>query len=152
MDNTKLKLELKMPFFMAWIFTFVFLYALSYLWHGVILNDLSRISYPKNFFLILVAAVYFCISFALTFLAQVLPFDQKLHIKGLIVGAPVGLFIYLIAFVFGISFYSNPTLAHILFDLGWQVFEGAIGGIIAGGLLSFFGFIASERKKSKASN
>ena len=152
MNNSKLKLEFRMPFFLAWIFTFVILYALSYLWHGVILNDLSRISYPKNVFLLLVALVYFCISFALTFLTQVLPFDYKLHFKGLLVGAPMGMFIYLIAFVFGISFYTNPTLAHILLDLGWQVFEGALGGIIAGGLLSFFGMIAKDMKKAKVSS
>lgn len=152
MNNTKLKLELKMPFFLAWIFTFAFLYALSYVWHGVILNDLSRVSIPKNVFLLLVAAVYFCISFALTFLAQILPMDKKSHVKGLIVGAPMGLFIYLVAFVFGISFYSNPTFAHILFDLGWQIFEGGIGGVVAGGLLSFFTFIATENKKSRISS
>lgn len=81
-----------------------------------------------------------------------LPFDYKLHIKGLLVGASMGMFIYLIAFVFGISFYANPTLAHILLDLGWQVFEGAIGGLIAGGLLSFFGMIAKDMKKSKVSS
>ena len=152
MSNTKFKLELKMPFFMAWIVTFIILYALSYTWHGVILNDLSRVSYPKSVFLFLIAAVYFCVSFVLTLLAKVLPFDYKLHIKGLLVGASMGMFIYLIAFVFGISFYANPTLAHILLDLGWQVFEGAIGGLIAGGLLSFFGMIAKDMKKSKVSS
>lgn len=152
MNNTKLKLELKVPFFMAWIVTFIILYSLSYTWHGVILNDLSRVSYPKSVFLFLVAAVYFCISFAITFLAQVLPFDYKLHIKGLLVGAPMGMFIYLIAFVFGISFYTNPTLSHIMLDLGWQVFEESIGGIIAGGLLSLFGLLAKDMKKSRVSS
>lgn len=148
MSNSKIKLQLGMPFFMAWIITFIFLYGLSYTWHGLILNDLSRVTYPKDTFLLLVAVVYFCISFALTFIAQVLPFNTKMHLKGLAVGAPLGMFIYLVAFVFGISFYSNPTLAHILFDLGWQVFEESIGGMFAGGLLSFFTFVAKENKKS----
>ncbi len=141
-----------MPFFTAWILTFVFLYGLSYTWHGIILNDLSRVSYPKDTFLLLVALVYFCISFGLTFLVQVLPFGEKLSVKGLAVGAPMGTFIYLVAFVFGISFYSNPTMAHVAFDLGWQIFEEAIGGFVAGGLVSLFTFIAKERKKAATVN
>lgn len=149
MSNTKLRTEFRMPFFLAWILTFVFLYGLSYTWHGVILNDLSRVTYPTNVFLLMVGAVYFCISFVITFLAQVLPFEKKMHIKGLMVGAPLGLFIYLIAFVFGISFYSNPTLVHVLFDLAWQTFEGAIGGIVSGSLLSFFAMVAKDIRKSK---
>ena len=76
------------------------------------------------------------------FLAQ---FGKNKVRRGLMIGMPMGIFIYLITFIFGISFYSNPTLNHILFDLSWQVIEQAIGGAVAGGLLSITAGVRSHK-------
>ena len=138
--------KLDKGFFLSWILTFVFLYGISYLWHGVLLNDLSRVTYSIDFFLFLVGIVYFVISFVLTFLIHFLEqFGKNKVRRGLMIGMPMGIFIYLITFVFGISFYSNPTLNHILFDLSWQVIEQAIGGVVAGGLLSITAGVRSHK-------
>jgi len=139
--------KLNKGFFLSWILTFVFLYGISYLWHGVLLNDLSRVNYSIDFFLLLVAIVYFVISFVLTFLIHFLEqFGKNKVRRGLMIGMPMGIFIYLITFVFGISFYSNPTLNHILFDLSWQVIEQALGGVVAGGLLSIATAVRSHNR------
>lgn len=138
--------KLSKEFFLSWILTFVFLYGISYLWHGLLLNDLSRVNYSINFFLLLLAIVYFAISFVLTFLIHFLAqFGKNKVRRGLMIGMPMGIFIYLITFIFGISFYSNPTLNHILFDLSWQVIEQAIGGAVAGGLLSITAGVRSHK-------
>jgi hypothetical protein len=140
------KPKLNGGFFAAWIITFVVLYALSYTWHGIFLNDLSRVSYPINFFLFFTAVVYFIIAFILTFLTHFLHSLGKNKVKrGILIGMPMGLFIYLIAFVFGISFYSNPTLAHIAFDACWQVIEQGIGGLVVGAVLSLSEVTSSKR-------
>ena len=139
--------KLNKGFFLSWILTFVFLYGISYLWHGVLLNDLSRVNYSIDFFLLLVAIVYFVISFVLTFLIHFLEqFGKNKVRRGLMIGMPMGIFIYLITFVFGISFYSNPTLNHILFDLSWQVIEQALGGVVAGRLLIIANSVRSHNR------
>lgn len=122
------------------------LYAVSYTWHGIFLNDLSRVSYPKDFFLFFVAVVYFVIAFILTFLTHFL--NQLVSNKsqrGALIGMPMGLFIYLIAFVFGISFYSNPSMKHILLDCSWQIIEQGIGGFVAGSILSISEVFSSKK-------
>ena len=142
----KNKPSLNGGFFAAWIISFLVLYAISYLWHGVFLNDLSRVTYPINFFLFFVAIVYFVIAFILTFLTQFLVQLGKNKVKrGIMIGLPMGLFIYLIAFVFGVSFYSNPTFAHIAFDACWQVIEQGFGGMVAGAILSVSEVFSSKR-------
>ena len=138
--------KLSKEFFLSWILTFVFLYGISYLWHGVLLNDLSRVNYSINFFLLLLAIVYFAISFVLNLLIHFLEkFCKNKVRRGLMIGMPMVIFIYLITFVFGISFYSNPTLNHILFDLSWQVIEQGLGGAVAGGLLSITAGVRSHK-------
>ncbi len=139
--------KLNKGFFLSWILTFVFLYGISYLWHGVLLNDLSRVNYSIHFFLLLLAIVYFVISFVLTFLIHFLEqFGKNKVRRGLMIGMPMGIFIYLITFVFGISFYSNPKLNHILFDLSWQVIEQALGGVVAGRLLIIANSVRSHNR------
>ncbi|MBD78701.1 MAG: hypothetical protein CL840_07265 [Crocinitomicaceae bacterium] len=140
------KPKLNRGFFISWIITFVFLYGVSYLWHGVLLNDLSRVNYSINLFLVFVAVIYFVIAFVLTFLTHFLIQFNKNKIKrGLFIGIPIGVFIYLVAFVFGISFYSDPTIDHIILDLTWQVVEQALGGIVAGVLLTISDMSASRQ-------
>lgn len=125
-------------FFFSWIVTFIAMYLVSYLWHGVLLNDLSRITYPMHIFLMLVALVYFGISLSIVALTRLLPHISNLVVRGWLIGLGVGVFIYLIAFALGISFYANPSFKHIMFDLSWQMIEGSIGGILAAWSLRFF--------------
>ncbi|UTW61381.1 hypothetical protein KFE98_15360 [bacterium SCSIO 12741] len=132
--RTRFKLDLS--FFPAWLITFISTYAISYVWHGILLNDLTRIAYPKDLFLLMVAVVYFVISFVITFLIKVMTSPDKGVLRGIWIGGSVGAFIYLIAFVFGISFYANPSLEHILLDACWQVVEQSFGAIVAASVLT----------------
>lgn len=109
------------------------MYGISYAWHGMFLNDFSRITVDKQFFFLVTAVVYFVIAFAISFITYFVQFLKNNPVlRGLMVGAPVGLLIYLIAFVFGISFYTNPSLTHIAFDCSWQIVEQALGGVVVG--------------------
>lgn len=108
------------------------MYALSYLWHGILLNDLNRLTYPIDTFLLLSALAYFGIGMLLAVGIQFVDYGKKNYMKGMLLGIPLGTFIYLIAFVFGISFYGTPQLKYIILDLGWQLCEQTIGGLLAG--------------------
>lgn len=142
----KNRLRLNSGFFISWIISFVFMYTISYLWHGVLLNDLRRVTYSLDFFLFLVAVVYFIVAFGLTLLTHLLTQLGKNKIKrGIMIGMPLGMFIYLIAFVFGVSFYTNPSISHILFDLSWQVIEQGLGGVVAGAVLSVSEAVSSRK-------
>lgn len=54
----------------------------------------------------------------------------------------LGFFIYLIAFVFGISFKGSGT-EHIVVDFAWQMIEQGIGG----GVIGFVYAMAKRRDK-----
>jgi len=115
--------------FFAWITSAVVMFSLSYAWHGLLLNDFARITYQLNVFLLLMAITYFIIGLVLAIMCSAIEVRKTPYYKGLMFGAFVGLFIYLIAFVFGVSFYSNPRMEHILLDFGWQMIEQSAGGM-----------------------
>ncbi|MEX2597935.1 MAG: hypothetical protein WEC59_13500 [Salibacteraceae bacterium] len=108
------------------------MYGLSYVWHGIVLNDFLKISYPKDVFLVISAIVYFVIAFAITLLTYVLKKIKDSFKYGIAIGAAAGVFIYAIAFLLGVSFNATIDLKMIAFDLGWQTFEQGFGGLICG--------------------
>ena len=48
-------------FFISWLLSSLLMFLLSYVWHGIFLTDLSRLSYPKALFLFFAAIVYLMI-------------------------------------------------------------------------------------------
>lgn len=108
------------------------MYGISFVWHGIVLNDLARLTYPKNLFLFLAAIAYMGFGFALAIAINYIHINKTKVSRGLIFGIPMGVFVYLIAFVFGISFNSRPNMMHVAMDLTWQVIEQGTGGLIAG--------------------
>lgn len=125
-------------FFISWIFSGIVMFSLSYLWHGVILNDFERLTYPRATFLTLATIVYLGISLALTTLNTFFEINKKPIFKGLILGLVLGFFIYLIAFVLGISFNSTPKFEYIALDVAWQMFEQGLGGLVCGLVFDYF--------------
>lgn len=117
-------------FFISWIITSVSMFSLSYVWHGIVLNDFLRISYPKDLFLLVSALVYLGVGLAITILTYALKKIKSSFKYGILVGALMGLFIYAIAFILGVSFYSVVDLKMIAFDAGWQIIEQGAGGLI----------------------
>lgn len=118
-------------FFISWLVSSVYMYAVSYVWHGIVLNDLERLTYPKNMFLLLAAMVYLGLGLALTLAIHYIHINKPKVFRGLFFGVAIGGFVYLIAFVFGISFHTQPKILHVAMDLTWQIIEQATGGLIS---------------------
>lgn len=122
---------LKKRFFVAWGFSVLVMMALSFLWHGVVLNDFIHIPQPYGLFYGIATLTYILIGFALTFVFNYLSMGIGIKMKGGLMGLALGFFIYLIAFVFGISFKGSGT-EHVVVDFVWQMIEQGIGGGIVG--------------------
>lgn len=119
-----------LKFFTSWIITSVGMFSASYIWHGIILNDFLRISYPKDIFLSIAALVYLGIGLLISVLTYALKKLKDSFKYGIAVGAAMGVFIYAIAFILGISFYTTVDVKMIAFDGGWQTLEQGFGGLV----------------------
>lgn len=127
-------------FFISWIVSSVTMFTASYVWHGIVLTDFSRLSYPKEIFLVVAAAVYFIIGLLLNKVFEIKQldrFERSPLARGAAAGAMVGIFLFLIAMVMGVSFGGTRTLVNLMVDVCWQVVEQMLGGI-AIGLVHFF--------------
>jgi hypothetical protein len=127
-------------FMIAWITSAVVMFGCSYLWHGVVLNDYARISYPRGIFLIAAACVYLFMAFLLTRLYHIRLLDKiSFHplVRGPLAGAVTGLMVYMMAIVVGVTASYGADFQYMLFDVIWQVIEQSIGGLVTG-LVFFF--------------
>lgn len=107
------------------------MFGASMMWHGVLLNDLKFISIPLALFILLAVLTYIVVGFALTFIYTYLSMGIGLKLKGSLMGVTLGFFIYLIAFVFGVSFQDGNS-NHVVVDFIWQMMEQGIGGTVIG--------------------
>ena len=118
-----------------WIASTLVMYGLSYLWHGIALNDLRDLKVPMPLYVLLSTVVYLLIGLALTFgMHQAIQHKwigirQGFPLKGLMFGAAFGFVVYLIAFIFGMSFIDGKVM-HILVDVLWQMVEQGMGGLV----------------------
>ncbi|MBS1637096.1 MAG: hypothetical protein JST26_14355 [Bacteroidetes bacterium] len=119
-------------FFISWILAAVLMYVAFYVWHGLFLNDLSRISFSKAVFMALAALVYLVISFVIyrAFNSRLAKKIYNQFLRGVLVGAALGFILFSVITVLGISFTKNVTFTYMVADCGWQVVEQCIGGII----------------------
>ncbi len=99
---------------------------LFYIWHGVVLNDLSSLQYDQNIFIGLLFILYLFISFALAFVISIYNPDKNRFFKHISIGIFTGFLIYLTAFVLGVSF-AGEKLEHIVLDFSWQMLEQMLG-------------------------
>ena len=130
-----MKSMLTRRFFISWILAAVVMFSLSYLWHGVFLNDFSRLNYPKQVFFVIAIVVYLFISLGISLVYPSPRLDslKKSPLqKGALIGAGFGMALYLITLVIGVSFTRTMSFSNILFDCGWQMFEQAAGGVFVG--------------------
>ena len=123
-------------FFISWLTASALMFFISYVWHGIFLTDYSRLSYPKEIFLIFAAFVYLIIGFvvskAIDSKTLETHFKRKPILRGLISGSVCGLAFFLIATVIGVSFSTALNVKNLLLDVTWQMVEQAIGGIVVG--------------------
>lgn len=122
---------LKKRFIISWFLSSILMFGLAMFWHGVILNDLKFIPTPHTLFYSLAALAYIVIGFTLTFVFTYLSMGIGIRLKGSLMGIALGFFIYLIAFVLGVSFKGSGA-QHIVVDFLWQMIEQGIGGGIVG--------------------
>lgn len=122
-------------FLISWIVSALVMFGASYVWHGIILTDFSRLSYPKEIFLVAASLVYLLIGFLLN-KAYEAPYLEKYKTKpvakGAIVGSAVGFMCFLVSMVVGISFSTGLNLENLVLDISWQMIEQCIGGCVIG--------------------
>lgn len=128
-------------FFFTWIVSSIVMFSLSYVWHGLVLNDFSRLNYPKEIFLILASLTYVFIGFIVIKFYETKFLEKQLAdkqiFKGVVKGAICGFIFFLIATVVGVSFNTGSGLKNLALDLAWQLLEQGIGGGIVGFLYLF---------------
>ena len=133
MINERYVTKLKFP--ISWLVASVSMFTASYLWHGVFLNDFSKVEYHHGILFTITAVVYLFIGFivAKAYEIRLIPYlNIKPRIKGLAVGMFCGFIIYITTLVIGVSFTNHLTLDVMLFDMSWQVLEQSIGGVCVG--------------------
>ncbi len=129
------------------------MYGLSFLWHGIALNDLRELKIPMGLYVALSAVVYLVIGLGITFAMhqaiqhQWIGIRQGFPFKGLLLGTILGFLVYLVAFIFGMSF-TDRKVMHILVDVLWQMVEQGLGGLVVSlGIIYDLhqGFLENER-------
>jgi len=122
-------------FMLGWIFSSILMFGFSYLWHGVVLNDYSTINYPLGVYLVSAGIVYLVIGFLLNriFIAEFIDrFSQKPMARGLLSGLALGVVVYMVALVVGVTFTKGLDIKYLLLDVCWQAIEQAVGGLVVG--------------------
>lgn len=120
---------------LGWILSSILMFAVSYLWHGVVLNDFERISYPFEIYLVSAGVVYLVIGFLMSriFIAEFLDrYSEKAVPRGLLTGIGMGVIVFMSALVFGVSFSSMADMKFLVMDFIWQVVEQTVGGLAVG--------------------
>jgi hypothetical protein len=106
------------------------MYALFYIWHGILLNDLNKISFNKGLFLGFASLTYLFISFLIfkIFHFQFLKnlFEATFQ-RALIAGVIAGVSLYAATLVLGVSFSYHLSFKNILVDVTWQIIEQCSG-------------------------
>ncbi len=110
------------------------MFGLSYLWHGVALNDLQELTIPLSLYFCLAALIYLVIGLAFTLAVHKAIQYEWISLKGAfpfystLIGAAGGFFVYLVIFVLGMSF-AKAGMMHVMADVLWQMFEQGMGGL-----------------------
>ncbi len=120
----------KPGFFVGWIISALLMYVLFYLFHGILTNDLLRISIPRPVFLTVAGIVYLLLAFGMSVLIDASFFKKEIkntYTRAFIAGPLTGIFLYAVALIVGVSFAAQFTMINMLVDVSWQIFEQTVG-------------------------
>ena len=120
-------------FLIGWIVSALLMYALFYLFHGILTNDMIKISIPRSVFLTIAGVVYLLLALGMSVLLEASFFKREVksvYARAFIAGPLTGIFLYSVALIVGISFSAKFTLVHMLVDVGWQVCEQTVGLLV----------------------
>jgi len=117
-------------FYFGWLLSAVVMYLAFYLFHGVITNDIIKLSIPKSLFLSVAAVVYLIVGLGMSLLFRSTSLKKSIKQpfkRSLLIGILTALFMYGVAFTVGISFSFKVTMLNLLVDVSWQLIEQNIG-------------------------
>ncbi len=120
-------------FYVGWIISALLMYLLFYLFHGILTNDLLKISIPRTVFLTVAAFVYLALGFGMSVLIDATFFKKEIksvYTRAFIVGPLVGIFLYCVALVVGVSFSAKFSVVNMLVDISWQIVEQTVGIVV----------------------
>jgi len=120
-------------FYVGWLLSAGLMYLLFYLFHGVLTNDILKISIPKTVFLSVAAIVYLILGFGLNMLLEATFFRKEvksIYTRALIAGPVVAIFLYAVAMIVGVSFSAKFTMVNMLVDVSWQIIEQTVGTVV----------------------
>lgn len=123
----------KPSFFIGWILSSLLMYGLFYVFHGLVTNDLLKISMPKTVFLSVAGFVYVCLGFGMSVLLDASFFRKEISNvfkRAFIAGPIVGVFLYAVALIIGVSFSAHFDLINLMVDVGWQILEQTLGILV----------------------
>ncbi|HXB42204.1 MAG TPA: hypothetical protein VNZ49_16815 [Bacteroidia bacterium] len=130
-------------FFVGWLISAALMYVLFYVFHGILTNDLLKISMPKTAFLTVAGIVYLVLAFGMSVLLDATFFKKEIkstYTRAFIAGPVVGIFLYAVAVTVGISFSAKFTMINMMVDVGWQIVEETLGIL----LIAFIKIIAFD--------
>jgi hypothetical protein len=108
------------------------MFGLSYSWHSIVLNDFLRAGFMSHYY-ILAPLSYLALSFSMFLIISLRSIKilfRNYLVRGFFTGALCGLVVYLILFVFGLTFGKNTNLLNAIVNLLWQVIEQGAGGVL----------------------
>ncbi|MFI5141048.1 MAG: hypothetical protein ACHQII_01720 [Bacteroidia bacterium] len=117
-------------FYFGWLLSAVLMYVAFYLFHGVLTNDIIKLSIPKSLFLSVAAVVYLIVALGMSLLFKSTSLKKNIkkpYRRGLLIGILTALFMYGVAFTVGISFSFKVTMLNLMVDVSWQIIEQSIG-------------------------
>lgn len=92
------------------------MFLLSYLWHGILLTDFLKISYPLHIFILFMLSLYIILALISTILFYFV-ISKKNFTSSLFLGAVLGMLVFLISFVIGFGYTSYSQLKFVFIDL-----------------------------------
>jgi hypothetical protein len=125
-------MQYSVRFYISWIVAAIIMYSAFYAWHGLFLNDLERITFPKGIFLGMAALVYLVISYVLyrAYNSRLTARITSPFLRGMVVGVGLGFILFAVITVLGISFTKNMNMTYLVADCAWQMVEQCLGGIV----------------------
>jgi hypothetical protein len=117
-------------FYLGWLLSAVLMYVAFYIFHGIITNDIIKLTIPKTLFLSVAAVVYLVVAFGMSLLFNSTSLKKNIsspYKRGTLIGILTALFMYGVAFTVGISFSFKVTMFNLMIDVGWQLAEQGIG-------------------------
>ena len=129
----------------GWLVSALGMFGLSYLWHGVFLNDYKRINFPFGMYMLMAAVTYLVIGLVLS-RAFIVKYFDRISRHPLLRGPAIGLFCGIIVFVIAttvqitnpgeygsiVTFNTGYDPKFFLLDLMWQGLEQSAGGFLVG--------------------